>query len=167
MLVNTQSRAVGGNKFLATKVQSQFSPAELDYLRLLATEILQSGEKMITSRMALNLMDQVGGGKKLSMSEAEASIEKFISCRWLKLVEEGCLTVDVRFLGEMKPGWWRLLEGWLSARSAVRWSSGASTAPVTQWWPGTSTASPSRSRRMWRRSVRTARALSIWTGRGQ
>ena len=34
MLVNTQSRAVGGNKFLATKVQSQFSPAELDYLRL-------------------------------------------------------------------------------------------------------------------------------------
>ena len=75
MLVNTQSRAVGGNKFLATKVQSQFSPAELDYLRLaknskpkktseilnrlLATEILQSGEKMITSRMALNLMDQV------------------------------------------------------------------------------------------------------------
>ena len=28
-------------------------------LRLLATEILQSGEKMITSRMALNLMDQV------------------------------------------------------------------------------------------------------------
>merc|ERR1719357_1385136 len=47
-------------------------------------------------------MDQVGGGKKLSMSEAEASIEKFFSCRWLKLVEEGCLTVDVRFLGEME-----------------------------------------------------------------
>ena len=75
MLVNTQSRAVGGSKFLATKVQSQFSPAELDYLRLtpfckdiefqtfsrlLATEILQSEEKMITSRKALNLMDQVG-----------------------------------------------------------------------------------------------------------
>ena len=30
------------------------------------------------------------------MSEAEAGIEKFFSCRWLKLVEEGCLTVDVR-----------------------------------------------------------------------
>ena len=44
----------------------------------------------------LKKCDQVGGGKKLSMSEAEASIEKFISCRWLKLVEEGCLTVDVR-----------------------------------------------------------------------
>ena len=44
----------------------------------------------------LEICDQVGGGKKLSMSEAEASIEKFISCRWLKLVEEGCLTVDVR-----------------------------------------------------------------------
>ena len=66
---------------------------------------------MITSREALNLMDkvgsspmehltnfmcQVGGGKKLSMAEAESSIEKFFSCRWLKLVEEGCLTVDVR-----------------------------------------------------------------------
>ena len=34
MLVNTESRAVGGSKFLATRVQSQFSPAELDYLRL-------------------------------------------------------------------------------------------------------------------------------------
>ena len=33
MLVNTESRAVGGSKFLATKVQSQFSAAELDYLR--------------------------------------------------------------------------------------------------------------------------------------
>ena len=67
---------------------------------------------MITSREALNLMDkvgwntfwrkrnhmlQVGGGKKLSMAEAESSIEKFFSCRWLKLVEEGCLTVDVRY----------------------------------------------------------------------
>ena len=82
-------------------------------IRLLATEILQSDEKMITSREALNLMDQVlfcsstrlklmknmyqvGGGKKLSMSEAEASIEKFFNCRWLKMVEDGCLTVDVR-----------------------------------------------------------------------
>ena len=45
----------------------------------------------------LKICDQVGGGRKLSMSEAEASIEKFISCRWLKLVEEGCLTVDVRW----------------------------------------------------------------------
>ena len=141
MLVNTQSRAVGGSKFLATKVQSQFSPAELDYLRLisnlflyrifprlLATEILQNGEKMITSRAAPNLMDkvgwilikkrkftylkkvlqikrkfqinlmlQVGGGKKLSMADAEASIDKFFNCRWLKLVEDGCLTVDVRY----------------------------------------------------------------------
>jgi len=102
MLVNTESRAVGGSKFLATKVQSQFSPAELDYLRLLATEILQSEEKLITSRAALNLMDKVGGGKKLSMAEAEASIEKFFNCRWLKLVDDGCLTVDVRFLGEME-----------------------------------------------------------------
>ena len=42
-------------------------------------------------------MCQVGGGKKLSMAEAESSIEKFFSCRWLKLVEEGCLTVDVRY----------------------------------------------------------------------
>ena len=36
---------------------------------MLATEILQSGEKMITSRMALNLMDQV------SKREIESGVE--------------------------------------------------------------------------------------------
>ena len=46
--------------------------------------------------MCLTKPMKVGGGKKLSMAEAEASIEKFFDCRWLKLVEEGCLTVDVR-----------------------------------------------------------------------
>ena len=75
MLINTQNRMVGvlrsvphppptplqvgQNKDLGTKVQSQFTAAELDYLRLLASEILQSDHKTISSRLALNLMDQV------------------------------------------------------------------------------------------------------------
>jgi len=102
MLINTQNRMVGQNKDLACKVQTQWSAAELDFLRLLATEILQSEEKSISSRLALNLMDQVGGGKKLSMSEAEKTINRLIQAKWLKTVD-GDIALDVRFLGEMEP----------------------------------------------------------------
>jgi len=102
MLINTQNRMVGQNKDLACKVQTQWSAAELDFLRLLATEILQSEEKSISSRLALNLMDQVAGGKKLSMSEAEKTINRLIQAKWLKTVD-GDIALDVRFLGEMEP----------------------------------------------------------------
>ena len=34
MLINTQNRMVGQNRDLGTRVQSQFSQSELDYLRL-------------------------------------------------------------------------------------------------------------------------------------
>jgi len=100
MLVNTSNRLVGQSRQLATGVQVQFTQVELDYLRLMATEILQDDSKAISSRDALNLMDQVSG-KKLTLPEAEKTITKFINCRWLKMVE-GEITLDVRFLGEME-----------------------------------------------------------------
>ena len=46
-------------------------------------------------------MQQVGGGKKLTVTEAEASITKFLKARWLKTLE-GSIVLDVRFLGEME-----------------------------------------------------------------
>jgi len=101
MLINTQNRMVGQSKDLASKLQTQWTPAELDFLRLLATEILQSEEKSISSNLALNIMNQVGGGKRLSMTEAEKSINKFIQAHWLKTID-GEIALDVRFLGEME-----------------------------------------------------------------
>ena len=105
MLVNTQNRMVGGSRDLGACVQVQWSAQELEYLRLVATEILQSEKKTITSREALHLTDQVGqgGGKKLSMEDAEGTINRLIAARWIKAVEDNReIALDVRFLGEME-----------------------------------------------------------------
>jgi len=111
MLVNTARRVVQGagrERELGAGVQAQWSREELEYLRLVATEILQSEEKSISSRLALNLTDQVGGagqqGKRLSMEGAEAAINRLIVAKWLKVLTDGSLGLDVRFLGEME-GW--------------------------------------------------------------
>jgi len=106
MLVNTQERvtATGGHD-LARKVQGEWSSAELEYLRLLATEILQSDSKSITCTTALNLTHNVAG-KRLSMTEAEKSINKLLAAKWLKQITKDSMALGVRFLGEM--------EGWMS-----------------------------------------------------
>jgi len=105
MLVNTQNRMVGGNRELGANVQVQWSSQELEYLRLVATEILQSEDKSITSREALHLTDRVGqnGGKKLSMEAAEGTLNRLMTARWLKPMDGNRLiALDVRFMGEME-----------------------------------------------------------------
>merc|ERR1719468_138828 len=105
MLINTSSRMVGQSRDLGTSVQSQWTALELEYLRLVATEILQSEDKVITNRQALQLTDQVGknGGKRMTMEGAEVTITKLMAARWLKLVEGNSkLALDVRFVGEME-----------------------------------------------------------------
>ena len=105
MLINNSSRMVGSSRDLGTSVQSQWSALELEYLRLVATEILQSDDRVISNRQALNLTDQVGknGGKRMTMEGAEVTINKLMEARWLKLVEGNSkLALDVRFVGEME-----------------------------------------------------------------
>ena len=105
MLINTSSRMVGQSRDLGTSVQSQWTALELEYLRLVATEILQSEDKVISNRQALQLTDQVGknGGKRMTMEGAEVTITKLMAARWLKLVEGNSkLALDVRFVGEME-----------------------------------------------------------------
>jgi len=103
MLVNTQARSVaGGGKELGVGVQSQWSPGELDYLRLVATEILQSEDKCVSSRVALNLTDKVTANKKMTMESAEKAVNKLIEAKWLKMLDDGNIGLDVRFLGEME-----------------------------------------------------------------
>lgn len=107
MLINNNNRMVSGSRDLGTQVQTQWSQLQLEYLRLLATEILQSDDKAISSREALHLTDQVGkdGGKKMSLEEAEDTVNKLIQSRWVKTLDGNRqLTLDVRFIGEME-GW--------------------------------------------------------------
>ena len=84
-------------------LQSQWSSQELDYLRLIATEILESERKEVSSTGALRLTDQVvkKAGKKLSMEAAEKTISSLISNMWLKQTK-GKLVLGVRFIGEME-----------------------------------------------------------------
>jgi len=106
ILANTQERTTAsGGTDLARKVQGQWSAAELEYLRLLATEMLQSDTKMITCTTALNLTRNVAG-KTLSMQDAEKTINKLIAGKWIKQLPGEMLALGVRFLAEM--------EGWMS-----------------------------------------------------
>ena len=104
ILVNTQSRMTGSSKELATSVQTQLTSQELDYLRLIATEILESEKKEISNTAALRLTDQVEKkvGKKLSMETAEKTINSLVLAKWLKVVGDSKLVLDVRFLAEME-----------------------------------------------------------------
>jgi len=105
MLVNLSSRMLAnGNKDLGTSVQSMWSTQQLEYLRLLATDILQSDDKTVSSRDALNLTDRVAkskAGKKMSLEEAEGTVNKLIEGHWIKAIN-GKLTLSVRFIGEME-----------------------------------------------------------------
>jgi len=90
---------------LGAGVQVQWKEQELEYLRLLATNILQSDSKTITSTEAMHLTTRVGqnGGKKLNMDDAEGTINKLIKAKWIKDLEDGSeIALDVRFLGEME-----------------------------------------------------------------
>ena len=84
-------------------LQSQWSSQELEYLRLIATEILESERKDVSSTAALRLTDQVGkkAGKKLSMEAAEKTISRLINNMWLKETK-GKLVLGVRFINEME-----------------------------------------------------------------
>jgi len=105
MLINLSNRIIGGSKELGANIQVQWKSQELEYLRLLATEVLRSESKSITGREALHLTDQVGlnGGKRLTMEEAEETINRLMSAKWIKSVDDGSeITLGVRFLGEME-----------------------------------------------------------------
>ena len=105
MLINLSNRLqLGNNRELAAGVQCQWSPQQLEYLRLLATEIILSEDKLVTSREALNLTNKVAKdkqNKKMTMEKAEETINKLMEARWIKVIQ-GNLTLDVRFLGEME-----------------------------------------------------------------
>ena len=84
-------------------MQSQWSSQELEYLRLIATEILESERKEVSSTAALRLTDQVNkkAGKKLSMEAAEKTISRLINDMWLKMTK-GKLVLGIRFINEME-----------------------------------------------------------------
>lgn len=104
LLVNTQSRMIGSNRELATSVQTQWTSQELEYLRLIATEILESERKEVSSTEALRLTDQVAkkAGKKLSLEAAEKTITNLMRAMWLNETSKGKLVLGVRFIGEME-----------------------------------------------------------------
>lgn len=104
LLANTQSRITGSSKELATSVQGHWSSQELEYLRLIATEILESEAKDISPTAALRLTDKVDkkAGKKLSMEAAEKTINSLVEAKWIKVTSSNKLALDVRFLGEME-----------------------------------------------------------------
>jgi len=114
MLINTSNRMVGNSRELGTSVQSKWTQQELEYIRLLATEILRSDNKEISKMEACKLVGQVSAGhKRLTLDQAQSTIERLIQARWMKTLGErgGRITLDVRFIGEMETWMLEVLGG--------------------------------------------------------
>ena len=111
----------GGERMLGAVVQNEWSAGELYYLRLVANEILQSEEKSVSSRVALNLTDKVTGNKKKTMELAEKAINKLIEAKWLKMLTDGNIGMMLGSWGRWRTGCWKWLEEWQSASSVGRW----------------------------------------------
>jgi len=98
MLINTSQRGP-----VLSQLQTSLSAAELEYLRLLATEILLAEDRALPSNVALNLIGKMEGNtnKKFSLQDAEATISKLIANKWLRKLDRANVGIGVRFIGEM------------------------------------------------------------------
>lgn len=98
MLINTSQRGP-----VLNQVQTALSAPELEYLRLLATEILFVEDRSLPSNIALNLIGKMEGNtnKKFSLQNAENTISKLIANKWLRKLDRSHVGLGVRFIGEM------------------------------------------------------------------
>ena len=101
MLANRMDRSTDSNK-LTIKSMVTFSPHELEYLRLLVDAILNDPMRELEQIKALNLGKKVKR-RKVSVSQTEIIVEKFIEHKWLVLSSLNNIRLSTRFIYEMEP----------------------------------------------------------------
>jgi hypothetical protein len=88
---------------LTKKAMVDFTPAELEYLKLIVERVVDSEERELEPIEALNLSRQVKT-KMLKPSDGEEIVEKLVENKWLVRVEpNSVLRLSSRFLAEMQP----------------------------------------------------------------
>ena len=79
-----------------------FQPYELEYLRLLFDAIMKNPMRELQENVALNLSKKVKK-KKVTLSQSESIIEKFIEYKWLIYSKDKDIRLSTRFIYEMEP----------------------------------------------------------------
>jgi len=103
VLICTTERSSHEFPLVTKNAMHAFKEKDIEYIKLLMNRILMSENKEISRQDALNVTLQMGGSVKLSMSEAEASIEAFRAKMWLKFCpDEDYIRLTARFLAEMQ-----------------------------------------------------------------
>lgn len=102
VLINRTDRSRDTNK-LTIKDQLTFAPHELEYLKLILTEIMENPMREIKSTKALNVSKNLDKNtKKIQPHEAEMILQKFKDNKWL-VEKDGIILLSTRFIYEMEP----------------------------------------------------------------
>ncbi len=95
-LINRSNR-----RGLASRAHTEFTPPELEFLRLLVDTVVASEEREIGMIAAVNLTRQLN--TKHKMRDTELVIERFVEGRWLRLsTDKKKLRLAPRFIAEME-----------------------------------------------------------------
>lgn len=102
VLVNRLDRSSDSTQ-LTKKAMVDFSPAELEYLKLIMEEIVESEEREIGHTKALNLTRNVKT-KSMKPNDGQNVLSKFVDRLWLKKnSERNTIRLSTRFIAEMEP----------------------------------------------------------------
>jgi len=102
VLTCTTDRSTKEYPELTSKAMHDFKPKEIEYIKVLMNNILQSEDKEITITSAINSTMEMGPNK-LTMDEAQRALEAFSSKQWLKQSSNGnYIRLSVRFIAEMQ-----------------------------------------------------------------
>ena len=95
---------------LTVKAMVDFTPNEIDYIKILLETILRSEEKEISPTAAVNCANIVKSAnnvsKRFTQQDGEAAIKKFVEHKWLKYDNprnQTQIRLATRFLAEMEP----------------------------------------------------------------
>jgi len=89
---------------LTSKAMPDFSPKEVEYIKVIMNKVLMSDDKEISRQEALNATLEMPSHCKMSMTEAEASVDRFRARHWLRFDrDQESIHLAPRFLAEMEP----------------------------------------------------------------
>ena len=101
ILANQMDRSEDSSN-LTVRSMVAFQPYELEYLRLLFDAIMKNPMRELQQNAALNLSKKVKK-KKVTLSQSETTIEKFIEYKWLIYSKVKDIRLSTRFIYEMEP----------------------------------------------------------------
>lgn len=132
VLTCSTERSCAEFPLLASKAMPDFTPKEVEYLKLIMRNILTSDQREIRRQEALNLTLELSGTNRLSMSDAEKTILAFKARKWVKFCpRQENIRLTARFLAEMQSYLLNLRNKALEAEDDDHPGAGVNICPAT------------------------------------